>query len=72
MTQTLKNRTAMLDSQVQSLGQEGLLEKKMATHSSIFGASLVAQTIKKSRCPHIVHGQEMSTAANYYHHHHHQ
>ena len=30
----------------QSLGQEGTLEKEMATHSSILGASLVAQTVK--------------------------
>ena len=31
----VKNLTAMLESQVQSLGQEDPLEKRMATHSSI-------------------------------------
>ena len=31
----VKNMPAMLETQVQSLGQEGPLEKKMATHSSI-------------------------------------
>ena len=30
----VKNMPAMLETQVQSLGQEGPLEKKMATHSS--------------------------------------
>ena len=30
----------------QSLGQEGPLEKEMATHSNILGASLVAQMVK--------------------------
>ena len=46
MTQMVKNCTSMLDTQVQSLDQEDPLEKKMATHSSMLGASLVAQTIK--------------------------
>ena len=31
----VKNLPAMQETQVQSLGQEGPLEKKMATHSSI-------------------------------------
>ena len=31
----VKNMPAMLETQVQSLGQEGPLEKKMATHSSV-------------------------------------
>ena len=46
MTQRVKNCTAMLDTQVQSLDQEDPLEKKMATHSSMLGASLVAQMVK--------------------------
>ena len=35
MAQTVKNLPAMWETQVQSLGQEDLLEKGMATHSSI-------------------------------------
>ena len=35
MTQMVKNLPAMRETQVQSLGQEDLLEKEMATHSSI-------------------------------------
>ena len=35
MAQTVKNLLAMQESQVQSLSQEDLLEKRMATHSSI-------------------------------------
>ena len=35
MTQIVKNLPAMKDTQVRSLGQEDLLEKEMATHSSI-------------------------------------
>ena len=35
MTQTVKNLLAMQETQVQSLGQEDLLEKEMATLSSI-------------------------------------
>ena len=35
MTQTMKNLPAMQETQVQSLGGEDLLEKGMATHSSI-------------------------------------
>ena len=31
----VKYLATMLETQVQSLGQEGLLEKKMATHSNI-------------------------------------
>ena len=34
-TQTVKRLPTMQESQVQSLGQEDLLEKEMATHSSI-------------------------------------
>ena len=33
--QMVKNLPAMLETQVQSLGQEDPLEKKLATHSSI-------------------------------------
>ena len=35
MAQTVKNLSAMWETQVQSLGLEGPLEKGMATHSSI-------------------------------------
>ena len=35
MAQIVKNLPAMKDTQVRSLGQEDLLEKEMATHSSI-------------------------------------
>ena len=35
MAQTVKNLPAMPKTQVQSLGQEDLLEKGMGTHSSI-------------------------------------
>ena len=35
MAQTVKSLPAMWDTQVQSLGWEDLLEKEMATHSSI-------------------------------------
>ena len=35
MAQTVKNLPAMQETRVQSLGQEGPLEKSMATHSSI-------------------------------------
>ena len=36
MAQLVKNLPAMQETLVQSLGQENLLEKGMATHSSIF------------------------------------
>ena len=35
VAQMVKNLPAMLETQVQSLGQEDPLEKKLATHSSI-------------------------------------
>ena len=35
MAQTVKHLPTMQETQVQSLGQEDLLEKEMATHSSI-------------------------------------
>ena len=35
MAQTIKNLPEMQETQVQSLGGENLLEKKMATHSTI-------------------------------------
>ena len=35
MAQTVKRLPTMWETQVQSLGQEDLLEKEMATHSSI-------------------------------------
>ena len=34
MAQTVKHLSAMLETQVQSLGWEDLLEKEMATHSN--------------------------------------
>ena len=42
--QSVKNQPAMQDTQVWFLGQEDPLEKRIATHSSIF-----AQTIPKDR-----------------------
>ena len=36
MDQVVKNLPAMRETQVQCLGREDLLEKEMATHSSIF------------------------------------
>ena len=36
MAQTVKHLPTMRETQVQSLGQEDLLEKELATHSSIF------------------------------------
>ena len=36
MAQTVKNLPEMQETQVQSLGQEDLLEEEMTTHSSIF------------------------------------
>ena len=47
MAQTVKNLLAMRETLVHSLGLEGRLEKRMATHSSILGASLVVQMVKK-------------------------
>ena len=35
MAQTVKLLPTMWETRVQSLGQEGLLEKEMATHSSV-------------------------------------
>ena len=35
MAQVVRNLPAMLETQIQSLGQENPLEKTMATHSSI-------------------------------------
>ena len=35
MAQTVKNLPAVLETQIQSLGREDALEKRMATHSSI-------------------------------------
>ena len=37
MVQTIKNLSAMRETQARSLGQEDTLEKGMATHSSISG-----------------------------------
>ena len=46
----VKNLPVMREAWVQSLGQEDPLQKGLATHSSILGASLVAQTVKNSAC----------------------
>ena len=35
MSQAVKNPPAMKETQIQTLGQEDILEKEMATHSSI-------------------------------------
>ena len=35
MAQTVKNPSALQETQIQSLGKEDTLEKEMATHSSI-------------------------------------
>ena len=43
----VKNPPVMQETWVPSLGWEDLLEKGMATHSSILGASLVAQMVKR-------------------------
>ena len=40
MAQTVKNPPAMLETQVNSLGQEDTLEKGMATHSSMLAWSI--------------------------------
>ena len=40
MTQMVKNLPAMLEIQVQPLGQEDLLEKGMATHFSILAQEI--------------------------------
>ena len=37
MAQTVKNPPAVQETKVQSLGQEDILEKGMATHSSVSG-----------------------------------
>ena len=48
MAQTVKNPPAMMETLVQSLGQEDLLEKGMATHSSIL-AWRIPRTEKPGR-----------------------
>ena len=40
MAQTVKHLPTMWDTQVQPLGQEDLLEKEMATHSSILARKI--------------------------------
>ena len=41
MAQVVKNLPVMKETQVGSLGQEDLLEKEMATHSSILACRIV-------------------------------
>ena len=43
MAQTVKNRPAVQETQVQSLGWEDPLEKGLATHSSILGKEFHGQ-----------------------------
>ena len=43
MAQTVKCLPTMRETQVQSLGQEDLLEKEMATHSNIFACEICGQ-----------------------------
>ena len=43
----INNLPTMLETQVQSLGWDDPLEKGMVTHSSIPGAFLVTQKVKK-------------------------
>ena len=40
MDQIVKNPPVMPETQVQSLGQEDLLEKEMAVHSSVLGCRI--------------------------------
>ena len=47
MAQTVKNLTAMQDTQVQSLGWEYPLEKGMATHSSILAWGIPLIILRK-------------------------
>ena len=48
MAQTVKNLPAMLETQVQFLGQEDPLEKGMATHASILAWEIKKKKKKKS------------------------
>ena len=41
MVQLIKNLPAMQETRVQSLSQEGLLEKEMVTHSSILVSEIL-------------------------------
>ena len=50
MALVVENLPATREAWVRSLGQEDPLEKGLATHPSILGASLVAQTVKNSAC----------------------
>ena len=47
LAQRVKHPQVMQKTWVQSLGQEDPLEEGRAIHSSILGASLVAQTVKR-------------------------
>ena len=49
IAQMVTNLRAMLKTQVQSLGQEGPLEKGMATHSSILGWTRIPWTEEPGR-----------------------
>ena len=53
MAQTVKNLPAMLETWVQSRGQEDLLEEGMATHSSIL-AGRIPRTEEHGRLQSIV------------------
>ena len=43
MTQLVENLSAVQETQVQSLGWEGPLEKEMATHSSVLAWEILGQ-----------------------------
>ena len=49
VTQTVKNLSAMQETQVRSLGQEDPLEKEMATHASILVWRILVHGIAKSQ-----------------------
>ena len=49
MAQMVKSPPSMQETEFQSLGQEGLLEKEMATHSSILARWFTVHRVTKSR-----------------------
>jgi len=49
VAQTVKNLPATLETQVQSLGQDGPLEKGMSTHSSILAWRIQVHGITKNQ-----------------------
>ena len=47
VAQVVKNLPAMLDTQVQSLGREDLLEKELAIHSTILAWWVIVHRVAK-------------------------